>query len=416
MPGVRDCPMTDETPGGSAGLTRGSNGTRGVHIAWVVTAVAGSVAWLSGPILRWSALQTPCNPDAKCLGFQLDVGAARDLSHHTISMSAYAVGIVVVFTALWAVWFGLSALIVIRKPNDRGALLSAFFFVFLPGLAAGQWLPGNVANDLQPVFLATLLLYGLLFPNGRFEPRAMRWVGLAIVLFSAASELPFLGFLQFAGTPILLALFLAVAGNLVYRFRVLSSWSERQQMKWAVLGLSTAIVGLIAVWTGGVLLPIPSGMGSLYYALVNSPISALLASAIPVTIGISVLRNRLWDIDRIISRALVYAALTVMLASIYVSGVIGLQALFRLLIGAAPAPAIALSTLAIVALFGPLRRRTQIVIDRRFYRSKYDAGKTLTAFSERLRSELDLGQLSQDMTMVVSDALHPEHVSLWLRD
>ena len=108
--------------------------------------------------------------------------------------------------------------------------------------------------------------------------------------------------------------------------------------------------------------------------------------------------------------------LTIVLAGVYIGGVIGLQALFGAVIGNGSAPAIAISTLAIVALFGPMRRRIQLLIDRRFYRSRYDAARTVAAFGERLRDQVDLDHLSKDLTSVVHETLRPEHVSLWLRD
>jgi hypothetical protein len=138
-------------------------------------------------------------------------------------------------------------------------------------------------------------------------------------------------------------------------------------------------------------------------------------TAVPIAVGFAVLKYRLYDIDIIINRALVYGPLTVTLALVYVGGVVGLQALLRGLSGQESTIAVVASTLMIAALFRPLRRRVQGFVDRRFYRSKYDAAKTLAAFSARLREETDLDALRDDVVGVTRRTVQPAHVSLWLR-
>ena len=140
--------------------------------------------------------------------------------------------------------------------------------------------------------------------------------------------------------------------------------------------------------------------------------------AIPVSVSIAILRCRLYDIDRIINRTLVYGALTVALALLYFTGVTSTQDVLQAFTGENDLPQIAVvaSTLAIAALFDPLRRRIQAFIDRRFYRTKYDARHTLDDFAAKLRNETNLGAVSGDILKVVRDTLQPEHASLWLRD
>jgi hypothetical protein len=153
--------------------------------------------------------------------------------------------------------------------------------------------------------------------------------------------------------------------------------------------------------------------GETLWNLLNAVANLCLYAAV----GIAIFRYRLYDIDIIINRALVYSSLTLMLALVYFGGVTATQTLFSVLTGQQELPqgAVVASTLAIAALFIPLRRHTQSFIDRRFYRRKYDAAKTLEEFSAKLREETDLDELSGDLVSVVHETMHPEYVSLWLR-
>jgi hypothetical protein len=182
---------------------------------------------------------------------------------------------------------------------------------------------------------------------------------------------------------------------------------KRQQIKWFVFA---AALTLVWITVFGQYSPrvLPEAIVALSFLLV--------IPSIPFATGIAILRYRLYDIDRIINRTLVYGSLTVMLALLYFGGVSAIQALFGALTGQEEQPqlAIVVSTLVIAALFNPLRRRIQSFIDRSFYRSKYDAAKTLEAFSAKLRDETDLDALSDDLTSVVSETMQPAHVSLWL--
>jgi hypothetical protein len=159
---------------------------------------------------------------------------------------------------------------------------------------------------------------------------------------------------------------------------------------------------------------VPSLSGSIY-TLISTLVFTVTSVLIPLSFGVAILRYRLWDIDVLINRTLVYGSLTGMLALLYVGLVIGLQFLLRGLINQTSTPAIVVSTLVIAALFQPLRRRIQKVIDRRFYRRKYDAARIVAAFSASLRNEVDLSQLSEELIAVVQETMQPAHISLWLR-
>jgi hypothetical protein len=202
--------------------------------------------------------------------------------------------------------------------------------------------------------------------------------------------------------------------SLVLRF-LRSGGEEREQIKWlafaaVILGLgisSYAIPGTI--WQGDA-----GGATPLWAKLLEDAVTLSFAG-IPVAVGIAILRYRLYEIDLLINRALVYGALTATLVAVYVGSVVSLQAALRAMTGQESQLAVVASTLLIAALFNPLRRRIQSFIDRRFYRRKYDAAKTLEAFSAKLRDETDLNALSDDLVRVVAETMQPAHASLWLR-
>jgi hypothetical protein len=216
---------------------------------------------------------------------------------------------------------------------------------------------------------------------------------------------------DFIAVPMLFVAGLGAVISLFVRFRR-ARGDERQQIKWFASAAALTLVWLVFVLIVEELLSTEGGLPE-----VTVPLSGLLVvPSIPIATGIAILRYRLYDIDLLINRALVYGSLTVMLALLYFGGVSAIQALFGALTGQEEQPqlAIVVSTLVIAALFNPLRRRIQSFIDRSFYRSKYDAAKTLEAFSAKLREETDLDALSEDLTSVVSETMQPAHVSLWL--
>jgi hypothetical protein len=179
--------------------------------------------------------------------------------------------------------------------------------------------------------------------------------------------------------------------------------AERQQLKWFVYGVALLVVGFLAAFLG-------FGLHSVAWFLGIAAFNFL-----PVAAGIAILRYRLYDIDVIINRTLVYSALTAALALVYVGSIVLLQGLFRAITGETSQLAVVVSTLAIAALFVPLRRRVQAFIDRRFYRRKYDMATTLQAFNVRLRNDVDLDSVADDLVEVVRETMQPAHVSLWLR-
>ncbi|HEV3311547.1 MAG TPA: hypothetical protein VG815_13625 [Chloroflexota bacterium] len=389
------------------------SGARLRQLSWLTLAVIGAGLWFVGPASQSLRIRDICRTKASCAPYQLDTAGAAALTSHGISLTAYATTTVVLLGGLSVIWYGLGGLIMWRKPWDRGAVLAAFFLVAFPLLEVTTWIPSAppLVKNLPPaVGITVLCLFCVLFPDGRFSPRWARWLIPLMVLAGAAVVLP-----TILRAVVLGAVLAGVLGSQVSRFRSISSWGQRQQTKWALLGVVAAMTGFVGLALGLVVLPVQqTDHGGLFTSFANSTGLAVASSAIPITIAIAVLRYHLWDINRVISLTLVYTSLTAILGAVYVVGVVGLQRLFELFAGNGSSIAIAISTLVIAALFGPLRRRIQIGIDRRFYRAKYDAARTLAAFGDRLRHEVDLAHLCGDLTVVVHETFSPEHVTLWL--
>ena len=338
--------------------------------------------------------------------------------------------------------FGLvGALVIWQRPgNTLGWVLAAVGLLAAWGASADTYT--DLASTSDPLYLVavwvslwywfpllglTLIFTPLLFPDGR--PPSPRWrlvtwgaaLALALVVFLGAFrervEMPGISMDNPVGIPgirdpekstlgtVLLGsfvLFLVLAlASVVVRY-IRSGDAQRQQIKWLLL--ATALSALMVFFEEITRIELGTEVPF-----------AISIALFPVAIAVAIFRYRLYDIDVIINRALVYGSLTAMLALVYVGGVVGLQYVFRMLTGGESQLAIVASTLAIASLFVPLRRRVQTFIDRRFYRRKYDAAKTLEDFATRLREETNLEQLNTELLAVVSTTMQPEHVSLWLK-
>jgi hypothetical protein len=273
---------------------------------------------------------------------------------------------------------------------------------------------------------APVSLLLLLFPEGR--PPSPRWrlvawgavLGTAGVVVGYAlragplEDFPqianpygvdgsLVGVVGFAGSIVAAGSMVASAVSLIVRHRR-ARGEQRQQIKWLAYWGAVA-VGIVCA--GVVIIP--------YSVSLSILVMSLSLLGLPLFTGIAIVRHRLYDIDLLINRTLVYGSLTAMLALVYLAGVMGLQAALRALTGQESTLAVVASTLTIAALFNSLRRRVQGFVDRRFYRSKYDARKTLEAFSAKLRDETYLEALNDDLVEAVRETMQPAHVSLWLR-
>ena len=350
----------------------------------------------------------------------------------------------------------VGALLIIRRPANAVGWIMASTGLMVPVFNVGsayatyvmatRGRPNTLAvfgawagNWYWFVMLSLALIYlPMLFPDGRLISR--RWLPFAVIGGIGALGVALLGALadklvvsygpsfkidnpvgiESLASPGNLPVFVVFevlfavgvgggAASVIVRLRR-SRGVERRQLEWFAY--------VTALFFGGAMLTgvVSDVSGVEWLGSISFVLSVVGLECLPIAVAIAVLKYRLYDIDIIINRTLVYGSLTLMLLLVYSGGITTTQALFRMLTGHQQQPqlAVVVSTLAIAALFNPLRRRIQSFIDRRFFRSKYDARKTLEAFSARLREETDLEALDAELVSVVRETMRPEHVSLWL--
>jgi hypothetical protein len=390
----------------------------GARIAWVMVVVSTLVLAVAGFLVGFQRPELISPPSIRTALDQ--AGISHDV--------AILIGLVLPWVA-----FATTGLFIFwRKSDDGAAMLFALLLVVWGGTTiralealerahSGLWLPVRLLS-LTAVFLLLIVL--LVFPDGRFVPAWTRLLAGAavplLVLFADVSKtmnaLPDLpeGISRgrFALQVLVASIFVATGlWAQVYRYRHVSGPVQRQQTHWVVFSLGLLFVVLFV----GLIIP------SLLVDTANSWFAwTLLATAplfiaFPVSVATAILRYRLYDIDRIISRTMVYGALTVLLAGVYAGAVLVLGQLFGGIGGEPPSWAIAGVTLAVAALFQPARRRIQSTVDRRFNRHRYDAAKTIEGFSVRLRDHVDLDTLTAELLAVVDQTVESTKATLWLR-
>ena len=396
------------------------------RVVWLVLVIPSLGLFLASLLVSYQQMQTVCVDITTCnLTGALTAKGLQALTSSGFSVNEYATLLTIFFAITAAVWYAVGFLIFWRRSDDWLALLAAFVLVMFNVTSSGNTtsalqfaypilaLPLSLVNFLGQV---SLFVFFLLFPNGRLVPRWMGLILLLVILLQFFTIFPsvttswpaWLGGLGFLGV------FGAIIFSQIYRYRRVSTPVQRQQTKWIILGVAAALGVATGVVVIGALIPssiAPDLVGTLLF-LTIWPVVFLL---IPLSIGFSILRYRLYDIDVLINRTLVYGTLTILLGLVYIGLILALQYLLRGIINQNNDVAIVVSTLVIAALFQPLRHRIQAIIDRRFYRSKYDAAKTLEAFSATLRNEVDVGQLREHLLTVVQETMQPAHLSLWLR-
>jgi hypothetical protein len=401
------------------------------RIGWLV-AVIFSLALFIGSLPAYaSRLQMPCVGAVACsLNSALTSAQMRGLTSAGISVGSYAAYTIALTVGVVLIWSVVGLIIFWRRSDDWLALLVALTLILF-NTGATQEAPTALALSSPawtvPVDVVAFLtelsigLFFMLFPGGRLVPRWTVWavaVDLVLTAFSILPpadsplntnnwQLPISG-LGFIG------IYLVMIFSQIYRYVRVSNPLQRQQTKWVVFGVVISGVCLVGL---AVSTSIPAFIQNALYALIINTMYPLALLPIPISIGVAILRYRLWDIDALINRTLVYGLLTAILGGLYAGLIIGLESLADVIKGAsAQQPLVlVLSTLAIAALFRPVRNRIQLVIDRRFYRNKYDAEQTLNTFSATLQSEVDLEQVREQLLATVQQTIHPTQVSLWLR-
>jgi hypothetical protein len=358
---------------------------------------------------------------------QTTIQFVQQLQALGLSVQAYAIFYTVLNILFVCIYFIVAIILFWRRSDDWMALFASFFLMTFAINFTSNTLfatPTLLFQFVEFLGATSLVVFFYLFPTGKFVPLWTRWLSIGVILywgfkyflppssFNPYYNLVFaaIGFLGSVGTMVIVQ---------IYRYLRVSNRVQRQQTKWVVFGVSIGIGGyIILVLTIAIFFPSVS-QSPLATIFINTT-AYLLLLLIPISIAFAILRSRLWDIDLIINRTLVYGSLTAILALVYFVSVFALQSLVSVFTGRiATGPqspfVLVVSTLGIAALFQPLRKRLQTLIDSRFYRSKYDAARTLAAFSKTLSNEVDLNQLREDLLAVVQETMQPSHVSLWLR-
>lgn len=423
----------ESTPGVQASRVGSASATR-LHGRWLVlvwimlggVAVFALFVFIASLQVYYLQLHTICRA-ASCAVGQLTPATVETLHNLGISIDGYTLFRLISNIASAVVSFAVAGVLVWRRSDEWMALVVAFMLVMLGVVGITNTVAGSASSWHFPAQLVSVLsfptyfLVFTVFPDGRFVPRWTRWLVITFLALSVWYTF-FPGvfndnsWFNLFNTLLFVGLLSSLPAIQIYRYWCVSTPLQRQQTKWVVFGLALVFALGFVPYQLTLLVPSLNQPESLYPLLFNpdaggNPLGLLL----PLSLGIAILRYRLWDIDILINRTLVYGILSAILALVYVGLIFALQYLLRGLINQNNDVAIVISTLTIAALFQPLRRRIQQTIDRRFYRRKYDATRTLAASSATLRNEVDLDQLREQLVTVVQETMQPSSVSLWLR-
>lgn len=401
----------------------------GIRLLWVTLALAVVIIFVAGVPDELALLHQLCIVgNTVCMPAQLTPSGAHALRSLALTPTHYAIVLAALDIFSACCWCLVALALFLRRSSDRMATFSALTlitfgagrFPLTPSalaLAHPQW--ALAVDGVRFLGSACLSIFVFVFPSGHFSPWWTRWVALAWIapqlgefflpgtqfdLTRTSPTFQFAGFLLFAASAVFAQ---------VYRYQHVSTPLQQRQTRWVVFGLGVSLTGYLVLAFALPLLAPSVTLSGTAANLATLLATILVMLPIPLSIAIAIMRAQLFDIDTLINRALVYGTLTAILATLYTGSVVGLQAVLDRFIPGTQL-AIVASTLGAIALVQPMRLRIQHAIDRAFYRRKYDAAKTLSAFSMTLRSELDLDELRMHILVAVRNTMHPAHSSLWL--
>jgi hypothetical protein len=397
--------------------------TRVLHAVWpLVAATAFALPIIAIPA-AYAQLRVPCR--ALCTSSRATPQIADAIVAQGYSMDIYAAYIIALCLLVLATSLIVGGLLYRVRAQSPLSLTGAYGLALFPYAStplAGFLLDGGplgqLVRTLEVVGVTAAMWFFVTFPDGRFVPVWTRWV-LAVYL---AVTIPrriglFPGLFTGIEGAAFIVMFLVLLASWAYRYRSSVNPEHRRQMRWAIFGFIASFAGFLLAlgFTGlsvsGVLtievtpLVLLASFGIVYLSL----------ASVPVWLAIAILRHRLYDIDLLIKRTIVYGATTAAIAATFCIGILALQRLVSPLTSGSEV-SIAASTLLSLALFQPIRRRIQVAVDRRFDRSRYDAARTLEGFADQLRDEVDLDALRADLIGSVQETMAPAHTSLWLRE
>lgn len=397
------------------------------RLLWLTTALGTISVFLVGFIARYQELKQVCyDTSGECERFmRLTPEGVLNLQQIGLTAHVYALYVTLMIVLFYLVSWCIAGLVFWKRSDNWAALLVGMFL-----LAFGDSSPLAALSLQYPAWVLPTTLVQLLngvsavvfyvFPNGQFVPRWTRWMAVVWCLYISTSTLfpdsivDIETWPAWLFVPLWICLMFSFVVAQSVRYRRVSTFHERQQTKWVVLGFAGSITAFFAFVMLGVAIPSLQQSGSVL-SLISHTVYVLILLFIPVSFGIAILRYRLYDIDVIIRRTLIYGFLSTLLLLFYFGSIIVLQALLGPVVGNEAELITVISTLSIAALFGPMRRSIQSIIDRRFYRRNYNAARTLEAFGTRLRDETGLSVLTDDILTVVHDTLQPQHASVWIK-
>jgi hypothetical protein len=386
----------------------------------LVAAVTLALAIIAIPA-AYAQLQVPCA--GVCTNNRASPAMAAAFAAAGYTLDITAAYLIALFLAVFATCVIVGGLLHRVRVQNPLTLTAAYGIAMFPLVSTplARFLDGPLgalAAALEVAGVAASMWFFFTFPDGRFVPRWTRWVLFLYLVVTIPSRLRLvLGLTSALEGPVFFLALPTLIGSWAYRYRSGANVKHRRQMRWAIFGFIASFGGfLLALGFQGVALSgslsvevVPFGL------LASTGVLYLSLAAIPVWLAIAILRHRLYDIDLLIKRTVVYGATSAAIAATFFVGIVALQAVLQPITSGSEL-SVAASTLVSFALFQPIRRRIQGAVDRRFDRSRYDAARTLELFADRLRDEVDLDSLRAHLLGAVQQTMGPAHTSLWLRE